>query len=370
VAEADHYPSLLAQLVAARALPPEPVATDALVDLLAHSAEARQVVTGLAEELCAADINGTLTFVGQAVGPDDPGRPDIVGSNTGGPRLILEAKFDAALTPAQLDATYLNRLPAKQPGVLAYLAPSDRLATLWPKLLEGPAGVTSPPPPNLKDQDRPYLARPIGDGRTLAMVSWATLLSRIDTALVDAHDVAARADLHQLVGLVEWRSRSGWVPVVPGDLPERTGRQLVGLRDAVIRAAAKATGGKFLNGTADNGPGRWISTAGGRSMWVGILFPEWGTYSVSPAWLLVEPSAGTNSSQLHAALEVLGAPGGPGLFPRGQGWAVPLRVPLGAEQGEVADTLGQQMQRVAQLLDTAHVGTADQTAPLGEGTPG
>jgi hypothetical protein len=72
------------------------------------------VVTGLAEELCAADINGTLTFVGQAVGPDDPGRPDIVGSNTGGPRLILEAKFDAALTPAQLDATYLNRLPAKQ----------------------------------------------------------------------------------------------------------------------------------------------------------------------------------------------------------------------------------------------------------------
>jgi hypothetical protein len=105
-------------------------------------------------------------------------------------------------------------------------------------------------------------------------------------------------------------------------------------------------------------------------MWVGILFPEWGTYSVSPAWLLVEPSAGTNSSQLHAALEVLGAPGGPGLFPRGQGWAVPLRVPLGAEQGEVADTLGQQMKRVAQLLDTAHVGTADQAAPLGEGTPG
>jgi hypothetical protein len=196
------------------------------------------------------------------------------------------------------------------------------------------------------------------------------LLSRLDTALVDAHDAASRADLRQLVGLVEWRSRSGWVPVVAGDLPERTGRQLVGLRNAVIRAAAAATGGKFLNGTADNGPGRWISTAGGRSMWVGILFPEWGTYGVSPAWLLVEPSAGTNSSQIHAALDALGAPGGPGLFPRGQGWAVPLHVPLGAEPGEVADALGQQMQRVAQLLDTAHVGTTDQAALLDEGTPG
>jgi hypothetical protein len=219
--------------------------------------------------------------------------------------------------------------------------------------------LTTPPPPDLKHQDQPYLTRPVTAGRTLAVVPWGTLLSRLETAVTDADDVASRADLRQLSGLVAWRSRSGWVPIVPGDLPERAGRQIVGLRDAVIKAAQDVSTLKTRNGTGDNGPGRWITTRDGKSIWVGILFPEWGKYGITPVWLFIEPSASTNSTQLQAALQSLNEPGGPGLFPRANGWTIPLTVPLGAEQGEAAASLRDQMQHVAALVDVSHVNTSD-----------
>ena len=71
----DAHSSLLAQLVARRALPPEPVATDALVHGLARSDAARVALSKLTEELCRAQFHEPLKFDGQVTAADDPGRP-------------------------------------------------------------------------------------------------------------------------------------------------------------------------------------------------------------------------------------------------------------------------------------------------------
>ncbi|MET9276187.1 hypothetical protein, partial [Kribbella sp. NPDC003557] len=107
---------LLAQVVATRQLQPEPVATDALVHLLGYSRGARAALGNLLSELCPGASIGPLTYTGQMVAEADPGRPDIVGEDASSIRIVIEAKFDAELTAAQLGQSYLDRLPVNQPG--------------------------------------------------------------------------------------------------------------------------------------------------------------------------------------------------------------------------------------------------------------
>lgn len=82
--------------------------------------------------LCPAAVTTGLTFVGQVMADGNAARPDIVGQDASGVKLVIEAKFDAELTAAQLDNTYLLRLPTGQAGALLYLVPRDRLAALAP----------------------------------------------------------------------------------------------------------------------------------------------------------------------------------------------------------------------------------------------
>jgi hypothetical protein len=91
--------SLLADLVASRGLQPEPVATEALVRLLNTAPVAAKVLTGIADTLVPGGDFSDLVFTGQAFDSRNEGRPDIDGRDDSGVRrLLVEAKFDAALT--------------------------------------------------------------------------------------------------------------------------------------------------------------------------------------------------------------------------------------------------------------------------------
>jgi len=346
--------------VAKHRLAPEPVATDALVHLLRRSEALRHAVSILAADLCPDLRFAPLSYSGQVTADADTGRPDVVGSDTDGSRVIIEAKFDAALTERQLDDTYLNRLPPGQPGLLVYIAPSNRLPSLWPQLLAGPAGQGLDLPPNLADADQPWLVQRIGDGRVVAAVAWTTLLGRLSAALVDAGDTASQADLDQLADLVRWRAAEQWVPYVPGDLPDRTARQIQGLRNALVKAAASVSGSKPTRGTSDHGPGRWLSTPEGRKIWAGIWYEPWGRHGSSPAWVWVLPKAPHTTESVYEALATLGGSGGPGVFSVGKRWAIPLAVDVGTELGAVTSSFAEQITEVADLLDAAAVDT-DQT---------
>lgn len=346
--------SLLASVVAARGLQPEPVATDALVHLLNHSAAACAAVKKVAQGLCGGMEFGPLTFSGQAVSGGDASRPDIVGADLLGNRVVIEAKFDAELTPLQLGDSYLNRLPAGQPGVLIFLAPADRLHTLWPSLItiHGDLPLVTTMGSGIFS-DEAEMRQELADGRVISAVSWESLLPRVREAIESAADSEALADLQQIKGLVDWRSRTGWTPLVPGDLSERSGRQIDALRTSILRAATEVTAQIARNGTRDTGPGRWITSAGGHKYWAGFWFWGWSHYGLSPVWVTVRASSLTTMEVIEKALIPLTTGGQRKFFRRPPiSWDIPLVVPQGAEQVEVIGELIAQLRRIGELLDS------------------
>ncbi len=314
-------------------------------------------LTALAAELCPdLPLQPRLRWHGQVTSEADPSRPDLEGSDGTDTRVVLEAKFDADLTAHQVDSTYLNRLPTGQPGLLLYLAPQDRLPVLWPELLSGPGGQSVAPAPEPTHADAPWLRHEFADGRVLAVIGWPTLIRRLRGALVDPADAAARSDLEQLSGLVSWRTRSQWTPVLPGDLPPRTGRQLTLLvRTLLLEAAVQAcpAGARTRSGSADAGPGRYVpldTTAGGPAVWVGLWLNKWAELGYSPLWLQAWPPPGRQLQALLDALAPLAEAGGPGVFDNGSVALVPLIVPVGKELGEVTGSLVEQISRVTALI--------------------
>ncbi len=146
----------------------------------------------------------------------------------------------------------------------------------------------------------------------MAAVSWPRLLGALRDGVELAGDAPARADLAQLDGLVRWRTRTGWLPVAAGDLPDTAGRQLAGIRDAVLRATAEVSAAKVRNGSGDAGPGRWFKTSGGRWMWAGLWLSQWSRDGHSPAWASVSAKSDASFAAISDALSPLEGPGGPG----------------------------------------------------------
>lgn len=131
------------------------------------------------------------------------GRPDLVGADASGPRLICEAKFDAALTAAQTDTAYLDQLAPGQSGVLLFLLPEERIPALWLKLWAGPGGGTAACARGGVAEAVPGVrSAALSGGRTLACISWARLLENLGQAVELAGDARGRGDLAQLAGLV------------------------------------------------------------------------------------------------------------------------------------------------------------------------
>lgn len=354
---------VLAQVVANRGLQPEPVATDALTHVLQSSPAAAGAFTSLAKALTGDATLAPLSYSTQVVSTEDAGRPDLVGADVSGPRLICEAKFDATLTTAQLGPSYLNRLVSGKAGVLLFLVPEDRVAGLWPKLLHGPGGGFEDAAVVHSGTVEGVRSVALPGGRTLAVISWRRLLDVLAQAIELAGDARARSDLDQLDGLVRWRSRSGWLPVQPSDLPDTAGRQLAGIGEVVLSATSAASSEKVRNGSSDGGPGRWLKTAGGRWFWAGLWLKGWGRLGYSPVWATVAAKSDASYVALTEALAPLekGAADGliAGRFKTGpRSWGTPLYVPPGAEHDDAHARIVAQLLAFAALIDAAGLGAA------------
>lgn len=342
--------SLLAALVRTRGMQPEPVATDALVLLLQRSAAARSALEGICSAAGHLTLQG-LAFTGQATESAQEGRPDVLGSDASGTRLLIEAKFGAELTPAQEGPEYLNWLAPGSPGALVFLVPRNRMPMIWPRLLAGPAQVVRPPVPDLTHEDRPWLSHDI-DGRILVVLPWEGLLSKLEDALSEAID---RSDLQQLSGLVRSQLASAWRPLATGDLPARDGAQLTQLRVCLFQATIAANKPEtILPGMADVGTGRYLTHQKKKLFWAGIHTDAWGRYGTSPLWITATGKGAFAMNQLREALSPLEAPGGSGLYQFNATTLVaPLHIQIGAEPGEITTHLAKQLADIKALLAPA-----------------
>lgn len=186
-------------------------------------------------------------------------------------------------------------------------------------------------------------------GNVIAATSWQHLIAVMKEAMGVADERDNLHDLAQIQGLVEWRSRVGWTPLLPGDLPIRTGRQLSALVDVLLGAAAAVSSARATSGSSDSGAGRYVTSPGGRVVWVGIWTSLWGTHGGSPAWIQAKALQGQPVDLIAAHLRSV-----PGVVARHDRNDVvaPLIVPPGVEIDAVRASLIEQLERFLELLDS------------------
>jgi hypothetical protein len=215
---------ILGHLAQRFAVSEENLATEALTWLLRRSAAARAALVGLVRAI-GVDIPDELTFIGQ-VGNPDTGRPDVVGLDASSrERLLVEAKFAAALTYQQ-PSGYLKRLPPDADGILLVVAPTVRLATLWVELLRAVPELAPAAPSPSAVPAAGVLSVKATAHTTLALVSWRRLVSRVLDALRTADEASLARDAEQLLALTEAMDSVAFAPLRPGDLTTRTARQI------------------------------------------------------------------------------------------------------------------------------------------------
>ena len=183
----------------------EEVAVAALAYILNNYPDTRGGLKELLEQGVPEMRLSDEPFQTEAADPDGT-RPDVLQEGDDGKeRLFVEAKFHATLAPTQ-PVPYLERLPAEGVSVLLFLAPSARVASLWPRLLcrMNEAGMSYSDAGSRR-------AKIVGTGKHLLLADWTTLLDRMAGRLEGSEP--GLADLRQLIGLVrfaETHERRAW----------------------------------------------------------------------------------------------------------------------------------------------------------------
>jgi hypothetical protein len=344
----------------------ENVASEAMTWILGQSAYARSAVITLVRE-AGATLPADLTFLGQ-VGDPDTGRPDIVARDANSRnRLLIEAKFAAALTENQPNG-YLSQLPNNAEGVLLVVAPERRIPTLWVELVR--AAFPSAAPPALSFQPSSELLSVWAPtGQLLALTSWRHLLDRIRANLDNHGEVPLARDLEQVKALTDRMDQRTYVPARPSDLDARTGQlinQLSRIIDGVHRKAnapqlyeklGRASHGRIFYGWYLRG------RISGKAAWVGFLPRAWAEFGMTPLWMRFKSSDAWSRQRLTESLSPLNDDGGPGVFEDGtDSFLIPLLIPVYAGEADVVSSVANQVSTVFGALD-AHVEPGEPTVP-------
>ena len=195
---ADGRASLLAHLAWKFTSPTETLATEALGYILSRSPAAREA---LRETLRTggADVPPLARVATEVIGDHDE-RLDLVGFDEhGSERVLIEAKFRAGLTDNQPD-TYIGRLPKDgAPAVLLFVAPEQRLVTLWAELRRRAVAGSELG----TDMRTEGLTSVMVDGspRRLMLTSWRALLGAMSSRAGIDGDTSAERDILQLSAL-------------------------------------------------------------------------------------------------------------------------------------------------------------------------
>jgi hypothetical protein len=360
---------ILGHLAQRFAVSEENLATEALTWLLRRSSAARAALVGLART-AGADVPDELTFIGQVSSPG-AGRPDVVGLDVSSrERLLIEAKFAAALTDQQ-PSGYLKRLKPDVDGVLLVVAPTVRLPALWVELLRAVPDLAAIAPSPSAVPTAGVLSVKAGIHATLALVSWRSLVSRVLDALRAADESSLARDAEQLLALTETMDSAAFVPLRPGDLDARAARQIAQLhliidaarrRIAADSLVAEPYGNRSSHGRIFYG---WYLRSRGtkKAIWYGFLARAWAAHGLSPVWVQVKVSPSWSRQRLLQALSGLHDVGQPGIFEDGpDSFLVPLAIPEFAGENEVVDSIRSQLENLISRLDSV-VPTGEVPAP-------
>lgn len=264
----------------------ERAATEALRHILARSEPARGALEDML--LSAGAEVGSFTRFRTEVTGDDGERVDLVCyDGDGTERVLVETKFWAALTDNQPN-TYLARLPEEGHSVLLFVAPAQRMESLWLQLRE--RAQTNHNLTILPEPGELHNAAVNGEQRKLMAISWRALLNLMLSRTTSAGDLAAVKDIEQLLGLTERMDSEAFLPIHSDELSQGFPRRMRNLIDLVEDAVQQAIYIGLAN--IDNlniSPRRY---GFGRNLrlddeeaWFGINVENWARLGKTPLWL-------------------------------------------------------------------------------------
>ena len=279
----------------------ELVATEALRYILQQSEAARKALESM---MVNAGVEvGSLTRFETEVSGEEGERVDLVCyDEPGTKRVLIEAKFWAGLTDNQPN-TYLANLPEDTHSALLFVAPAQRIETLWPELCRRAEEQHT-----LRvNSDTPTSGELRGvsidsNGHKMLLTSWRAVLERMESQASIAGDLVVVRDIEQLVGLTERMDSDAFLPIHSDELGQEFPRRMLNLVGLVNDATERI----IANGWADTSRSRAASRWHGygrnfrlyeTALWFGIDFELWALHGQTPLW--IQTPDGENFEPIH-----------------------------------------------------------------------
>lgn len=331
--------TLLAYLVSSFPGNTENIATEALKHIFLRSNASMEALNDVVRS--GARGVSPIVAVETQVGQVDGTRPDLVGfDETGKERVLIEVKFWAQLTNNQ-PIGYLNRLPDDGPSALIFLAPEDRIQSLWPQLRNRVNAESI----LLTDVDSERKCTRVGDTQKhLMTVSWGSLLDGMAAKSRDDGESSVETEIRQLRSLAKYADEGAFKPIQKGEefgeqseLRQRQYRRLVdsaterGIEQGwASRDGLRATPRSY-------GYGRYIRLHDA-VVWFGINAEQFEATGDTPLW--VDPTSALRS----VWPEIVGK-----LGVQNSRWA-PVTLKRGVEYPEMLEGVVDSLRHIAEVV--------------------
>jgi hypothetical protein len=266
----------------------------------------------------------------------------------------------------------LERLNRGGGGVLAVIAPQQRLHLLWHELRSRceRASFEVSEPQAVREG---LLTNRVEPGGRMMMVSWPLLLGTIEAALKDAAEERLLGDLRQLQGLAAQADADAFLPLESAELTGAAGArviQFVGLvKDAFAGLEADGlalkAGQQWTNGVGDHGQYFLLHGIQARLM---VQLKLWGKHAFTPIWLRVGSSSYDDrvTGEISKALMPWRA-NDKTLIEANKNFLIPIELPTGVEREHVVTAIIEQVKAFAQLLGGVTVSAVESVeAPVGD----
>lgn len=283
------HTTLFAQILPMFTPQTERVATEALRHILEQSESAR----GALEHLlltAGVEVDSLTRFQTEAIGEEGE-RVDLVCYDEHGTeRVLLEAKFWAGLTDNQPN-TYLARLPEDTHSALLFVAPAQRIETLWPELCrraEEQHKLTF-------TSDIPVTGEMRGvsvdsNGHKMMVTSWRTVLEQMESRVSTSGDLVTAGNIRQLLGLTARMDSDAFLPIHSDELGHEFPRRMLNLVRLVDDATERVLATDWADARGLRVTPQWYGY--GRYfrlhsvvIWFGVNFQHWAETGQTPLWL-------------------------------------------------------------------------------------
>ena len=329
----------------------EVIATEGLAYILKQSDCCRRSMEHLAKS-AGCDLPEIVYYDAEVAG-EGLERPDILGrTDQGTEAIIIEGKFQAGLTDNQPNS-YLHRLPNNSSGLLLFVVPQLRVASLWREIVSR-AGEKAELGP---EAELPDGSKCIDVNRThkLLMVSWSNLLNALLHPAQRSSD-AISGDILQLLGFCNRIEGAAFTPFNSEELTSdhlaRRNRDLCDLVDAITEKLVDdgIASTKGMKATPRrSGYIRYIylvedDAAVGAS--IRLDYSAWAGHSASPLWVETQ-SDGTKV--LRSVFKQLAAEDRIDIVDKGRTIAIPLCVKPGQDFSDIVTCAVQRVIKIVRL---------------------